>query len=91
MAPLTLGGLVPGLQVGFGFDVEADNPTVVADEMVSELCITKEQHIQVVDFIQDAVKRHSTGLMPLTSAVVSMNCANPPGTGAQLGSHQVRR
>ena len=64
---------------------------VVADEMVSELCITKEQHIQVVDFIQDAVKRHSTGLMPLTSAVVSMNCANPPGTGAQLGSHQVRR
>ena len=57
-------------KVDFTFDVGADKAETVADEMMTDLSITKEQHMQVIKFIEQAVAEHAAGVMPCTKTVV---------------------
>ncbi len=45
-------------KVDFTFDIASDQAETVANEMVADLQITKEQHMQVVEFIKEAVRNH---------------------------------
>lgn len=65
-------------QVGFTFDVDSDRADTVANEMVNDLQITKEQHMQMVEFIEDAVARQKNGLMPLSSVVIESDATATP-------------
>ena len=64
-------------KVDFRFDVAADNADTVANEMAGDLQITKEQHMQVVEFIEDAVQRHKSGMMPCVKTVVQSGSREP--------------
>eukprot|EP01043_Picozoa_sp_COSAG02_P014460 COSAG02_NODE_596_length_19794_cov_14.707591_16_plen_1106_part_00 len=62
-------------KVDFKFDVVADRAETVANEMALDLQITKEQHMQVIEFIVDAVRNHNAGVMPCVKTVVQSGSA----------------